>query len=314
MTLTQLKYIISLDEHRNFVQASIACHVSQPTLSVQIQKIEDLLQVAIFDRSKHPIEPTLIGHKIIAMAREVTSNVRSIEQLVLDAKGIVQGEFKLAIIPSVAGSLIPLFLQKFTEKFFKVKLTILELKTDELIDMLKKDQIDAGIAATPLLDRELTESPLYWEPFYLFVNNGHPLFTNKSVSQKDLVKQNILLMSEGNCIRTQISQICRLKKSFDDGNRPVNFESGNFYTLIQLVKQNMGITLLPHLVATSIQAEKGMIKPFKGKIPIREIGLVTKRTLVKKTISDALTGIIKEVIPSELQQINKSTSHIISPI
>jgi LysR family hydrogen peroxide-inducible transcriptional activator len=232
----------------------------------------------------------------------------------MDEKNIVQGEFKLGIIPSVADCLIPLFLHKFTNKFPNVELTLIELKTNEIIEMLKRDEIDAGIAATPLLEKELKEEPLYWEPFYLFVNKLHELFPKKSIEQNDLLKQNILLMSEGNCMRVQVGQICKLKETFADKKTNVHFESGNFQTLIQLVKQNMGITLLPHLATISIDANKDMIKPFKGKIPVREIGIITKRALVKKTISDALAEIIKEVVPLELQTRNKEKSKIISPL
>lgn len=314
MTLTQLEYIIALDKHRNFVQASKACHISQPTLSVQIQKLEDLLQIVIFDRSKYPIEPTLMGRKIITKAQEILSNVKQIEQMVLDEKGTVQGQFKLGIIPSVADSLIPLFLKNFSQKFPLVELTIQELKTEELIFLLKNDELDAAIAATPLLEKELTEHPLYWEPFYLYVYKSHELFAKKTVEQNELLQQNILLMSEGNCMRTQVSQICKLKETFHDKKNSVHFESGNFQTLIQLVKQNMGITLLPHLVAYNIDADKSMIKPFKGKTPVREIGLITKRLLVKKTIVDALCEIIQAVVPAELQHQNKGTSKIIKPI
>lgn len=314
MTLTQLEYIVALEKYKNFNLAAKACHISQPTLSVQVQKIEDLLQVTIFDRSKIPVIPTLLGKKIIDAARNVLSNVKSIEQLVADEKGSVAGDFKLAIIPSVTSGLIPLFLRKFTDDFPEVKLTIIEMKTEDLIEALKKDEIDAAIAATPLNDNDLSEYPLYWEPFYLFVNPQHELFAKEKVSKNELNKYNILLMSEGNCIRTQVGQICQLNEDFIDDKKNIEFDSGNFQTLIQLVKQNMGITLLPHLEMTTTQAQKGMIKSFKGKIPLREIALITRRTMVKKTITDALNEIIKEVVPRQLLKLNKTNSNIINPI
>jgi len=313
MTLTQLEYIVSLDRYRNFSAASQACHVTQPTLSVQIQKLEDLLQVIIFDRSKQPIEPTLLGQKIIEQARVVLQNTSLIKQMILEEAGKVQGDFQLGIIPSVAGSLIPLFLKSFTEQFPQVKLTILELETNELIKKLNKDEIDAGIAATPLLERNLTEHPLYWEPFYLFVNKKHELYGKDKIQQGELHKQNVLLMSEGNCIRTQVSQICKMKKHFDN-DKSIEFESSSFHTLIQLVQQNMGMTLLPHLVASNLGPQKSMLRPFSGKTPTREIALITKRTLVKKTITDAISEIIRNSVPQELLQRDNKNSRIVSPL
>jgi LysR family hydrogen peroxide-inducible transcriptional activator len=313
MTLTQLQYIISLDEHRNFIIASKACHISQPTLSVQIQKLEDYLQVTIFDRSRQPIEPTLLGKKVISQAREILRNTTLLEQMIYDEKDTVKGDFRLGIIPSVAGSLIPLFLRQFSTKFPDVKLTIIELKTDELIVKLKKDEIDAGIAATPLKDRELSETPLYWEPFQLFVHREHELYKKKEITQDQLWKQNILLMSEGNCVRTQVSQICKLKESFG-ANNSIDFESGNFQTLIELVKQNMGITLLPQLISSKLKSNTDMVRSFHGKVPVREIGILTRRTLVKKTISNALKRIIKDVIPLDLQTRTKKETKVINPL
>ena len=310
MTITQLEYIVALSRYENFSEASKHCFVTQPTLSIQVQKLEDELEVIIFDRSKKPLKPTEIGKKIIEQARIIIQESKRIEEILSESKNVLEGEFRLGIIPSVSVSLLPLFLKTFTERYPKIKLVLSELQTVDMLEKLKNEEIDAGIASTPLGDPQLIEKTLYLEPFYLFIHPGNPLFQKKAIGESDLINQDLLLMSEGHCFRNQVTQICKLRK-----NKGIYFESGNFQTLISLVEQNIGITLLPSLVVDSIKSPdlKKMVKKIAGTILSREISLIYRRKHLKEGINAALEKIIISSLPSSLLQINKEEQKIISP-
>jgi LysR family transcriptional regulator, hydrogen peroxide-inducible genes activator len=310
MTITQLEYILALSRYENFSEASKHCFVTQPTLSIQVQKLEDELDVIIFDRSKKPLKPTEIGKKIIEQARVIIQESKRIEEILSESKNILEGEFRLGIIPSVSVSLLPLFLKSFTERYPKIKLVLSELQTVDMLEKLKNEEIDAGIASTPLGDPQLIEKPLYLEPFYLFIHPDNPLFQKKAIAESDLIDQDLLLMSEGHCFRNQVTQICKLRK-----NKGIYFESGNFQTLISLVEQNIGITLLPSLVVDSIKSPdlKKMVKKIAGTILSREISLIYRRKHLKEGVNAALEKIIISSLPSSLLQINKEDQKIISP-
>ncbi|RLA63404.1 MAG: hydrogen peroxide-inducible genes activator [Epsilonproteobacteria bacterium] len=310
MTLTQLEYIVALAKYANFGAASKASFVTQPTLSIQVAKLENELEVIIFDRSKKPLKPTAIGEKIIEQAKVVLNESKRIEQILLDTRDVLEGEFRLGIIPSVSGGLLPLFLSSFIEKYPKVKLVLSELQTMDMLKKLENEEIDAGIASTPLGDSSLIEESLYYEPFYLYLNSDHPLYQKAEIFEKDLYGEDLLLLSEGHCFRNQVSQICKLRKS-----EGVVFESGNFGTLISLVEKNLGITLLPYLTTEQIKSkdQRNRIKKFAGKVPSREIGLVYRRKHLKQGILKALKSSILETLPDMLKDSNKKMKKIIDP-
>lgn len=310
MTITQLEYIVALSRYENFSEASKHCFVTQPTLSIQVQKLEDELGVIIFDRSKKPLKPTEIGKKIIEQAKIIIRESKRIDEILMESKNVLEGDFKLGIIPSVSVSLLPLFLKSFTDKYPKIKLVLHELQTIDMLEKLQNEEIDAGIASTPLGDSQVIEKPLYLEPFFLFIHPDNPLFQKKEISESDLIGQDLLLMSEGHCFRNQVTQICKLRK-----NKGIFFESGNFQTLISLVEQNIGITLLPSLVVDSIKSPdlKKMVKKIAGTTPSREISLIYKRKHLKEGILSALEKIIISSLPTNIFQIDKEDQKIISP-
>lgn len=273
-------------------------------------KLENELEVIIFDRSKKPLKPTAIGEKIIEQAKVVLNESKRIEQILLDTRDVLEGEFRLGIIPSVSGGLLPLFLSSFIEKYPKVKLVLSELQTMDMLKKLENEEIDAGIASTPLGDSSLIEESLYYEPFYLYLNSDHPLYQKAEIFEKDLYGEDLLLLSEGHCFRNQVSQICKLRKS-----EGVVFESGNFGTLISLVEKNLGITLLPYLTTEQIKSkdQRNRIKKFAGKVPSREIGLVYRRKHLKQGILKALKSSILETLPDMLKDSNKKMKKIIDP-
>lgn len=311
ITITQLEYIVSLDKYRNFVEAARRCFVTQPTLSIQIQKLEDYLQISLFDRTKKPVVPTSIGKEVIQEAKLILQNTNKIEELVNRKKGEVKGDFHLGIIPSVAGSIIPLFLESFINQYPDVDLYLYELQTEAIIEKLKSEEIDAGIASTPLEENSLKELPLYNERLFTYLYKDHPLTKKEILSPKELDINEVLIMAEGHCFKNQTLELCRLKKSAQAPK--IHFESNNFQTLINLVDKRIGISLLPELILPSLSSsQRNNIRPFKNPSPIREISFVYRRSLVKESIFNSLNSCIKANLPANIL-LNKK-GKILSPL
>ena len=194
MTLVQLQYILAVARWGSFTTAAEKCFVTQPTLSMQVQKLEEELGVQIFDRNKKPVAPTPLGQQIVAQAAATVGESMRIKDLIDQAKGSVSGDFPLGIIPSVMPSLLPLFLKTYTRKYPKVTLHLEELQTADMVQALKEKVIDAGIAATPLGDPAITEEPLYYEPMVALVGNESPLLAKKKLTPADLGDEQLLLL------------------------------------------------------------------------------------------------------------------------
>ena len=186
MTITQLHYVLAIAEQKNFTKAAEKCFVTQPTLSTQIQKLEEELDILIFDRSKKPIELTAIGRKIVIQARNIVNESDRIQDIVDQQKGFIGGEFRLGIIPTIMPTLLPMFLKGFIKKYPKVKLKIEELTTDDIMKRLHEGHLDAGIAATPLENDNIKERVLYYEPFVGYIPNEHRLVNKKKLDVSDL--------------------------------------------------------------------------------------------------------------------------------
>ena len=242
MTLTQLEYVVAVDRLRNFSAAARACHVSQPTLSMQLRKLEEEYGLVLFDRSKKPVLPVPDAAGFIEQARVVLREMGRLEHLGRHPSAEPTGDFRLGIIPTVAPYLLPLFLAPFARKYPGVKLSIEEMTTRVILSELESDRIDAGILATPLGVASLTETPLYYEPFWLYASRKHPLAGAESVGEGDLNAGDVWLLSEGHCLRNQIVRICSLRGK-SGVFRNVRFESGSLETVIRLVDQGSGYTL-----------------------------------------------------------------------
>ena len=208
MTITQLNYIIAVDTHRHFARAAESCFVTQPTLSMQIHKLEEELGVTIFDRSRKPLQPTDIGVQILEQARIIITEERRIEEIIQLHKGEIAGDFKLAIIPTVASTLLPRFLKCFISQYPKVNLQIEELQTKVILERLKNGLLDAAILATPLSQDGIMEKPLYYEPFMAYTPMDHRLFKEKFLDNSDLDVNDILLLHEGHCFRDSVINLC----------------------------------------------------------------------------------------------------------
>jgi LysR family hydrogen peroxide-inducible transcriptional activator len=310
MTITQLKYVLSVAEYQNFTVAAEHSFVTQPTLSMQIQKLEDELGVKIFNRSKKPIELTEVGKKIVEQAKVIVDESNRILDIVHQQKGYIGGQFKLGIIPTVMPTLLPMFLQNFTKKYPKVKLIIEELTTDEIIRKLTDGHIDAAIAATPLENEAIKERPLYYEPFVGFIPQNHRLFNNKYITSDELEIEDILLLEDGHCFKDSILNLCRSHKI--DNKKGFQLESGSFDTLIKLSKEGLGMTLLPYLHTLDLNdLDKTHLREFKSPPPARELSLIYHKSQLKMQLIEALQKTIDGVIRGA---ISFSDVKIISPI
>lgn len=313
MTLIQLKYIVAVDTYRHFASAAEHCFVTQPTLSMQISKMEKELDILLFDRSKHPVEPTEIGAGIIRQARIVLREAGRIDDLVRSSKGTVTGEFRLGIIPTVSPALLPRFLKSITDKHPEIHLKVEELQTDQIISKLDRDQLDAGVMATPLEDNRLIEKPMYNEPFMAFVPEGHRLSNEDFVLHSELQLNDILLLKSGHCFRQNVINLCQSAFPERDNNEPFEFESGNFETLIRLSMQGFGMTLIPYLTALDLHEDlKKYLKPIEHPQPGREISMVYNKAQLKIGMIDLIAELIKSKVPKKL--LEPTLAEKISPL
>jgi LysR family transcriptional regulator, hydrogen peroxide-inducible genes activator len=301
MTLTQLNYIIAVDRCRNFAQAAKECFVTQPTLSMQIHKLEDYLQITVFDRTKSPVEPTPMGVKVLEYARKVMKGAQELEELSKSLRGEISGEFILSVIPTLAPYVLPLFVQKFVDEFPDVELKIYENQTDEIIRLLKDGKIDGAILAVPLETKELAEEHLFYEPFNIFLSPNHELLKKKTIDEKVLDIKQAWLLKEGHCLRTQALQLCQFRKGGSDNK--LFFEAGSLETLINMVKTSNGFTVLPYLAAKNMgAADQKHLREFKGQAPVRDISFVTGPHSMKKSIEQAMIKVISKNLPKDLKK------------
>jgi len=299
-TLSQLQYIVAVDIHRSFSAAAQHCFITQPTLSMQVHKMEDLLGVTLFDRSRQPIIPTEIGRKIIDQARITLQEGARIEEIASAEQGVISGTFHIGIIPTIAPYLLPRFLKKFQQRYPKVKLIIDELQTSQIIEYLSKDKLDAGLLATPLGEAKIVERPLYYETFMAYFPIGHPLQNQTDISMEQLSPQELLLLEEGHCFRDQALQLCQNRADEQQENKAI-FGTGNLEVLKKLVDQGFGVTLLPELMILGSESLfKNRLGKFQVPFPSREISIVYCRSFLKQNIIQAFGNIIQEVLPKEL--------------
>ena len=310
MTITQLKYVLSVAEYQNFTIAAENSFVTQPTLSMQIQKLEEQLEVKIFNRAKKPIELTEIGKKIVEQAKVIVDESNRILDIVHQQKGFIGGEFKLGIIPTIMPTLLPMFLQNFTKKYPKVKLIIEELTTEEIVRKLTDGHIDAALAATPLENEAIKERPLYYEPFVGLVPQNHRLFKNKTITADELEMEDILLLEDGHCFKDSVLNLCRTHKI--DNKKGFQLESGSFDTLIKLSKEGLGMTLLPYLHTLDLnEVDKNHLREFTNPTPAREVSLIYHKSQLKMQLIEALLKTIEGIVRGA---ISFSDVKIISPL
>jgi LysR family hydrogen peroxide-inducible transcriptional activator len=305
MTLTQLEYIVALDAEKHFAKAAERCHITQPSLSFQVQKLEEELDVKIFLRTT-PVTTTETGRIVIAQAIKILSEAQALPQLIQQEKNIISGNLKIAIIPTLAPYLLPRFLQAFINKYPEVHLTVHELTTELIVRQLKNGSLDAGILATPLNIPELKESLLFHEEFVAYVSRREKLFQKKYLLPGDFNVHDMWLLEEGHCLRSQVMNLCALQKNASI-EKHLDYAAGSIETLKALVDKSGGITLLPELSTFDMSAsKKNMLRYFKPPTPVREISLVTLKTFAKTRLIEVIRQSILENLPLPIKRNRKT--------
>ncbi len=302
MTLVQLEYILAVDEYRHFALAASHCYVTQPTLSMQIQKLEAELGIKLFDRSRQPVVPTPIGELMLSHARRVMLEVSQLEDVIKEKQGLIHGELRLGIIPTLAPYLLPLFLQTFLDRFPEVQLKVKEMTTDLLVDALVKGHIDMGLVVTPLQNTAIRETPLFYEEMLAYVSKKNAAYKKTYMLANDIDVHELWLLEEGHCFRSQMLNLCELQQAHKD-LLLFEYEAGSLETLKRMVETNRGITILPELATYDLSAsQQRLIRHFKSPAPMREVSLITAKTFVKEKQLLALKEVIMLNIPDKIRK------------
>ena len=306
VTLTQLKYIIAVHDEKHFGRAANSCNVSQPSLSSQVQKVEEALGTILFDRSKKPVITTEEGEMFVRKAKTILAQIEDLETSLLKTHE-PNGIFKLGVIPTLAPYLVPLFLSSFSKKYPKVTLKVFEKTTKQIVDGLRDDSLDGGLLVTPLLEDQIIERVLFSERLYVYVSEGHELYKAESISIKDLNQQeNFWILHEGHCLRDQILNLCSLNIKKTN----IQFESGSLETVKELVRRGTGLTIVPEL---SIDKSRDKVIPFKNPEPVRQVSLVHARAFLKESVLQAIEDEVLLNLPKSVKNL-KSGSVKIVPI
>lgn len=299
MTLVQLEYVVALASYKHFTTAAKKCFVTQPTLTMQVKKLEDEIGAKLFDRSKKPLEPTAIGIPFIEKAREILEEAKQLKDSISVERFSVEGSFRIGIIPTLAPYLLPLFLPHFIQKHTKTTLVIEELESLQMIQRIKNNSIDIGIMATPLQEKSLREIALFNEPFLSYLPPQSPLLQQKIVTAQQLEPFDALVLAEGHCFRNQTLNICNANLSHS--LKGFQYQSGSIETLIKMVDNNLGYTLIPQL-AINKKLNTNRIKHFDQPEPVREISLICRKSFAKERLIEILRESILNVLPQNLEQ------------
>ena len=300
ITLTQLEYIVAIDEYRHFATAAEKCFVTQPTLSMQIKKLEDELGVIIFDRSRQPVVPTDLGAKLIEQARMTLSATQRIKEIIHEEQQEVEGTLKIGIIPTLAPYLLPVFIGPYIRKYPAVKVEVEELVSEEIIRRLKRDMLDVGLFVTPYHDEKIVERPVFYEEMLVYAHPDSELLKKKEVGHEDIVTSDIWMLGNGHCFRNQVVNLCEMSAS-QHKNLPFEFESNSLETLMRIVDVEGGFTLIPELALQYMSPEKKkQVRSIANTKPLREVSVIYSRHFTKQRLITLLCDEIKSVVPAHM--------------
>ncbi len=304
MTLVQLEYIVAVDTYRSFIGAAEKCFVTQPTLSMQVQKLEEMLNVKLFDRTRQPVTPTEIGAQIIEQARLVLQESQKIKEIINNQQQDIAGELRVGIIPTLAPYILPQVIAAMMEKYPGLKLLIWEYTTDDIVHHLKTGVLDCGLLATPLVEDTIKEDPLFYENFVTYISKNSKLFKKKVIDPDDLEGENMWLLNERHCMRSQVLNICRSTQ--ENRLQGLTYNTGSVETLIKMVDLNNGATIIPELALAELSNKQlTKIRSFKTPEPVREISLVTHKNFIKKRMLNAFKEEIMQVVPKSMKSKKK---------
>ena len=303
MTLQQLRYILALDDHRHFSAAAEACFVSQPTLTMQVKKLEESLGFPLFDRQVHPIVPTAMGEGFIARARQIMSQVGDLETWVNQEQEALAGTYRVGIIPTLAPFVLPRVLPDLASNADGIELIVREVTSERMLEELKAGSLDVGILVTPADEPAIREIPMYNEPFMIF---GHPDGKRDAPranwKPEDLPTDRLLLLEEGHCFRDQMLSLCARNRSSWSA---VRYESGSIAALQALVRADMGYTLIPALAADA-ERDAEFLRTFADPAPVREVSLVVHNSFPRERFLTWLREAIRTRMPQSYQAASSS--------
>lgn len=301
MTLQQLEYILAVDKHRHFSKAAEQCFVTQPTLSAMIQKLEEELDVKIFDRSCQPIAPTPIGVHIIEQAKEILAQVGNVKQIIQEQKEEISGNFHIGILPTIAPYLLPRFFKDMVKKYSKLNITVSEMKTPEIKQALLTGEIDAGILAELNDMDKYNHTHLFYEEFYAYIAREDELFKKKTIKSSDLKGELLWLLDEGHCFRDQMVRFCNINAQRKEN---LTYRLGSMETFMRMVEQGEGITFVPELALDQMSdRQKELVRPFAIPSPARKIIILTDKKFIRHSLIDALTSEIQASIPTSMLKL-----------
>lgn len=301
MNIQQLEYILAVEQFRHFAKAAEHCHVTQPTLSMMIQKLEDELGVKLFDRTTQPVKPTSAGSKVIEQARIVLYQTSLIKDIVKEEEQSLSGTFRLAVLPTIAPYLLPRFFAQLTERYPDLDIRILEMKTAPSLAALQRGEIDAAIIANQPKEPQLQAKTLFYEQFFGYVAKGDPLFKKSLIRTADISDEHLWLLDEGHCFRDQLLRFCQMEKV---KVRQAAYRLGSMETFMRMVESGNGVTFIPQLATYQLSHEQQeLVRPFAIPKPTREIMWVTRTDFVRHAIAQIIVESIRQAVPKELHTL-----------
>ena len=308
MTLQQIEYMLAVYRYKHFAKAAEFCHVTQPTLSAMIQKLEEELGIRIFDRKQQPVGPTPIGKQILAQGREVLLSVRKLKEIVEEAKHSLLGTFRIGILPTIAPYLIPRFFPQLMKKYPDMDVRITEMQTEEIKKALRHGDIDVGILA--LLDDmdAFDDTHLFYEQFFAYVSREDALYRHQVIRTTDLKGEYLWLLDEGHCFSDQLVKFCQLKGASQSKKA---YSLGSIETFMRMVESGKGVTFIPELSILQLnESRKEMVRPFAIPIPTRDIVMLTAKDFIRKTLREMLVKEIQKAVPKDMLDLKQTQQRI----
>lgn len=308
MTIQQLEYIVAVDQFRHFGRAAESCRVTQPTLSAMIQKLEDELEVKLFDRSIQPVCPTPIGEKVLLQARMILAKASQVRDIISEERQILSGIFRLGVLPTIAPYLLPRFFPQLMEQYPDLDIRVSEMKTQDIQIALRSGELDAAIIASSLDDAELKEEILFYEQFYGYVSTKETLYKKELIRTSDITGERLWLLDEGHCFRDQLIRFCQMDAVKIN---QVAYRLGSLETFMHMVENGKGVTFIPELAVNQLSEERReLVRPFAIPRPTRSIVLITGKDFIRNCLLQVLKNAIKQSIPQEMLQLH-STQYLV---
>lgn len=302
MNINQLKYFVELYRVRNFSKAAENLSISQPALSLQIQKVEEEFGYFLVERNRKPLGITAEGELFFEKAVQVIQMMNDFEQLSFELEEEIKGEIRIGIIPTLSPYLTPLIINPAKKRFPDLKIEIVELVTETILTKLKFNELDAGIISTPVKAANFGFTPLFYEQFFLYVAESHPLYKQPRIKQHEIATDELWYLTEGNCFQNQINSVCAIP-SFESVSSSFRYVSSSIESLKRIVESQGGITFIPELATLNVSSEyEDLIKPFEDPIPTREISLVYFKNTGLKKLVRAFMEVILGTIPKRMKE------------